>query len=1002
MKKRKGFTLVELVIAMAIIITMSGVTLSSNIYNEKEAINNVAVKCQTLIEAARNEAITQRDPRWVTLNYSQNQVTNGEIIDGENVVKGTYVFPAPVIFETGGTDLYIYFDAFGKLETYNEQGSLIEVPASPGYLSFFLTNKTGALIREARIYRNGGGVDLIWGGTTTAATLSVVIRGPSVGVLGADYSYLSLVEGGKPPYIYAWTSGSGNPLFGTAGAFTTKWEEVYGAKINLTVTDSSTPAKTASSNEIVFSIKSPLTASISGHTAWKLNADYSCTPVITGGAGPYSYTWTEVTDGKVQAGRYEKFTTQWAKVIVYPKPTITITGGPTKGKLNTNYIYTCTPVGGSGEFTYAWAGGSTPATGTASAFTTQWASIGTKAVTLTITDSAEQSVTSIPYDVTIYAAPTVTITGGPTKGKLNTDYTFSCTPAGGSGGYGYTWGGGETPSGSSAGAFTTRWLTASAKTVSLTITDSVGQSVSTSIGVIIYSVPTVTISGSSNGKLNTGYNYTCTLLGGMAPYTYAWASVGGTPATGMASSFTTQWAAVGTKTISLTITDSLVQTASETFSVTIYSAPTVIVTGPSVGKLNTGYTFTATPSGGQAPYTYSWGPNNAYVATWNINSWGVGAWTGHSMGGGVGVTVTDSLGQNYGYPSPGGSAGITIYDAPTVSISGATIGNINTGYAFTDTVVGGMGPYSYQWTYNSTNDNPHTSSWSSPDTYNQWTMVYDALGQASNNPYATITIRSPFTLTYTAGAGGTISGTTPQTVYLGANGTAVTANPSTGYNFVNWSDGIATATRTDTNVTANKTVTANFTIKQFTITASSGSYGSITATEQVAYGGSATFYMTPSGSYNYYMLVDGGTYVVGPYIEGAGGTGTLGYTFSNVTANHTISAHFETRVITGSYQVQTGSHQGYVNTYYPVTLTFGEGGYYYGFAWTVPTSGYVISGSPSFLLVMIGSNYVQLYDYVNYGFGRTNTGPKSGTAIMSIWTTILDYTTYYTYGWNYY
>jgi len=67
-----------------------------------------------------------------------------------------------------------------------------------------------------------------------------------------------------------------------------------------------------------------------------------------------------------------------------------------------------------------------------------------------------------------------------------------------------------------------------------------------------------------------------------------------------------------------------------------------------------------------------------------------------------------------------------------------------------------------------------------------------------------------YTLTYNAGAGGSISGTTPQTVDYGANGSEVTAVPNTGYRFVRWSDGVMTASRTDTNVTANITVTAMF------------------------------------------------------------------------------------------------------------------------------------------------------------------------------------------------
>ena len=67
-----------------------------------------------------------------------------------------------------------------------------------------------------------------------------------------------------------------------------------------------------------------------------------------------------------------------------------------------------------------------------------------------------------------------------------------------------------------------------------------------------------------------------------------------------------------------------------------------------------------------------------------------------------------------------------------------------------------------------------------------------------------------YTLTYTAGAGGTISGVSPQTVNYGTSGTAVTAVPNANYHFVNWSDGVLTATRTDTNVQANVTATANF------------------------------------------------------------------------------------------------------------------------------------------------------------------------------------------------
>jgi ribosomal protein L21E len=77
-----------------------------------------------------------------------------------------------------------------------------------------------------------------------------------------------------------------------------------------------------------------------------------------------------------------------------------------------------------------------------------------------------------------------------------------------------------------------------------------------------------------------------------------------------------------------------------------------------------------------------------------------------------------------------------------------------------------------------------------------------------------------YTLTYNAGTGGSINGTTPQTVNCGANGSAVTAVPADCYHFVNWSDGILTAFRTDTDVTASTTVTANFAINTYTLNTS--------------------------------------------------------------------------------------------------------------------------------------------------------------------------------------
>jgi surface protein len=66
------------------------------------------------------------------------------------------------------------------------------------------------------------------------------------------------------------------------------------------------------------------------------------------------------------------------------------------------------------------------------------------------------------------------------------------------------------------------------------------------------------------------------------------------------------------------------------------------------------------------------------------------------------------------------------------------------------------------------------------------------------------------TATYTAGAGGTLTGDTLQYIPDGEGGTAVTAIPQDGYRFVSWSDGSTANPRTDSNLSGDLTFIAIF------------------------------------------------------------------------------------------------------------------------------------------------------------------------------------------------
>lgn len=90
---------------------------------------------------------------------------------------------------------------------------------------------------------------------------------------------------------------------------------------------------------------------------------------------------------------------------------------------------------------------------------------------------------------------------------------------------------------------------------------------------------------------------------------------------------------------------------------------------------------------------------------------------------------------------------------------------------------------------------------------------YDPTGDLDIRPYRiddpTATVS--YTLTYTAGLGGSIVGDATQSVVAGEDGTTVVATPDVNKEFVKWSDNdSAVATRTDTSVAANVNAVAIF------------------------------------------------------------------------------------------------------------------------------------------------------------------------------------------------
>jgi len=150
-----------------------------------------------------------------------------------------------------------------------------------------------------------------------------------------------------------------------------------------------------------------------------------------------------------------------------------------------------------------------------------------------------------------------------------------------------------------------------------------------------------------------------------------------------------------------------------------------------------------------------------------------------------------------------------------------------------------------------------------------------------------------FTVTATASAGGTItpSGAVP-VVYNGSRSFTVT--PNFGYHIDSVVvDGVnkgAVASTALTGVKENHTVSAYFSINVYSITADFAGGGGISpaGTVSVNHGSSATFTMTPNTGYHIDSVV----------VDGVSQSPAASYTFSNVTANHSIKAWFSINILT--------------------------------------------------------------------------------------------------------
>ncbi|MCM3629485.1 InlB B-repeat-containing protein, partial [Paenibacillus glycanilyticus] len=297
--------------------------------------------------------------------------------------------------------------------------------------------------------------------------------------------------------------------------------------------------------------------------------------------------------------------------------------------------------------------------------------------------------------------------------------------------------------------------------------------------------------------------------------------------------------------------------------------------------------------------------DKSFTASFAINEYTLTytAAAGGSLSGETSQTVTHgsngsevTANPNPGYSFVGWSDGITTASRTDIAVLGSN--NVTALFAINKYVLtytagagGSIDQNAIQTVDFGTDGQTVTAVANTGYHFARWSDGVPTASRQEKNVQANLSVTAEFEinqydLTYTAGAHGTLTGVVHQTPNHGADGTEVTAVADTGYHFVRWSDGVATASRTDLNVTGNLNVAAEFAINTFTLTYTAGAGGSVSgaATQEVDYGADGTEVKAePATGYHFTGWSDG--------VQEAVRTDKGNVADLNVTANFAINEY---------------------------------------------------------------------------------------------------------------
>ena len=549
----------------------------------------------------------------------------------------------------------------------------------------------------------------------------------------------------------------------------------------------------------------------------------------TNGTYLLSYTLTDSNGVKAYANLTQ---------TVNSDPTVSISSSQNPTDVGKSIILTASGSGGSGSYTYQWyEGGNAISGATSSTYSPgTYSSSGTYDYYVQLTDGAGYSVNSNTIDETVNSGPTVSASASTTTADVGYSITFSSSPSGGTSPYTYSWtiGGSQV---STSQDFSYSFSSAGSYTVTVTVTDSLGETYSASVSVTINNNPSVSISSSQNPTdIGNSVTFTASESGGTGTISYAWTVNGASEGSGATLDYS--FGSAGSYTVEVTVTDSDGHTASYTLTETVYSDPSVsISSSQNPTDIGNSVTFTASPSGGSGSYTYQWYVNSNAISGATSSTYATSF--GSSGTDSVYVVIKDGVGN----PATSSTLDETVNTDPSIGIaSSQNPTDAGNSVTFTASPSGGSGSYTYQWYLNGAavsgaTSSTYTTSFSSSGSDSIYVVLTDGVGNTAQSN----------TITETVNADPSVSITSSQNPTDAGNSVTFTASASQGTGSFSYAWYVNSATQASTSQSLDYTFsTAGTYYVNVTVKDSLGDSSSSSFSETVNVDPSVTISSSPA------------------------------------------------------------------------------------------------------------------------------------------------------------